>query len=77
MSYVNKEMTLLAHLLVESFCIAFQEYILQQVLRLSLVLHLLLIFYQIAGFCSSKIVLFIEKRVYFIVTLNHCLESCM
>ena len=48
--------------LVESLCIVFQKYFLRQGFRLSLVLNLFLIFHQISGSRSYRIVL-IEKRV--------------
>ena len=53
---VNKERKLHAHLLVESFCIVFQKYILRQRFRVSVVPKLFLIFHQISGLCSYKMV---------------------
>ena len=50
-------------LLVENVCFVFQKYILRQNFMLSLVLSLFLIFHQISGSCSYKIILI--KRVYF------------
>ena len=58
---VNKERTFHVHLLLESFCIVIQKYILQQGFSLSLVLNLFLIFHQISRSSSYKIVL-IEKE---------------
>ena len=49
--------TIRVHLLVESFCIFFQKYVLQQGSRLGLVVNLLLIFHQTSGSCPYKIVL--------------------
>ena len=54
---VNKERTFHDHLLMESFCIIFQKYILRQGFRLSLVLNLFLILHQSSGSCYYKIVL--------------------
>ena len=60
---VNKERIFHAYLLVESFCHVFQKYLLRQSFRLSIDLNLFLIFHQISGSFSYKIVL-IRERVY-------------
>ena len=52
---VIKERSFHVYLLVESFCIVFQKYILRQGFRLSFVLSWLLIFDQFSGSCSYKI----------------------
>ena len=54
---VNKERAFHIHLSVESFCIVFQKCILREGFRLCFVLKLLLIFDQISGSFSCKIVL--------------------
>ena len=59
---VNKEITFHAPLLVESFCIVLQKYILRQGFRLRLVLSLFLIFQQISSSCSHKSVLIKNKE---------------
>ena len=59
---VNKERTFLVHFLMGSFCIVIQAYILRQSFRPSLVLNLFLIFHQISGSCSYKIVLIMKKE---------------
>ena len=53
---VNLKMSSHVHLLVESFCIVFEKYILRQSFRLNLVLNFFLIFDQLSGSCSYKIV---------------------
>ena len=52
----SNERTFYFHMLVKSFCIVFQNYILRQGFRFSFVHNLLLIFPQISGSCSYKIV---------------------
>ena len=59
---VSKERMFHIHLLVESYWIVFRKYILRQGFKLSFVLNLFLIFHQISGLFSHKIVLI--KRVY-------------
>ena len=51
---VNKERTFDVHLLVKSFYIIFQIYILRQDLKVSLVLNLFLVFYQLSDSCIKK-----------------------
>ena len=57
----NKERTFHVNLLVESFCIVFQKYILRQCFRLSVALNFFLIFDQISGSYSYTIVLINEN----------------
>ena len=57
----SKEGAFHAHMLVQNFCIIFQTYILRQAFCLSFVYNLFLIFQQISGSCSYKIVL-IQKE---------------
>ena len=60
---VNKERTFRVHLLVESFCISIQKYILQQGFRLSRVLKMFLTFHHISSSCCYKIVLIKEEGI--------------
>ena len=56
-SQVNKERTFHVHLLMESFCIVFQKYILRLGFRLGLVLTVFLISHQYSGSRSYKTIL--------------------
>ena len=59
---IEKERTFHVHLLMESFYVIFKKYVLGQGFSLSFVLNLFLIFHQISGSCSYRMVL-LEKRV--------------
>ena len=53
---VNLKMSSHVHLLVESFCIVLEKYILRKGFRLSLVVNFFLIFDQLSGSCSYRFV---------------------
>ena len=63
-SQFNKERTFHIHVLVGSFCIFFQKYMLRQGFRISLVLNLFLIFDHISGSCSYNTVRIKRRRYY-------------
>ena len=67
----NKERTFFVHFLVESFCIVFQKYFLQQGFRLRFFLTLFLIFYQTSGSCSYKLFP-IKKSVVWAMEAKFC-----